>query len=70
VEAIKTLTVYGGQGSITILSPNNTTALVVNLTGKVVASTKIVSGKTTFSGLSKGIYIVKVGTETTKVVVK
>ena len=40
------------------------------LTGKVIASTKIASGKTTFSGLSKGIYIVKVGTETTKVVVK
>ena len=70
MESINALTVYGGQGSITILSPSNTTALVVNLTGKVVASTKLVSGKTTFSGLAKGIYIVKVGTETTKVVVK
>jgi predicted RecA/RadA family phage recombinase len=70
VETLSTLTVYGGQGSIAIVSPMNTTALIVNLTGKVVTSTKIVAGKTTFSGLQKGIYIVKAGTLTTKVVVK
>ena len=70
VESLSALTVYGGQGTITIDSPTNTSALVVNLTGQVVKSTKIVSGKTVFNGLSKGVYIVKVGTETTKVIVR
>ena len=70
VESLSALTVYGGQGTITIDSPTNTSALVVNLTGQVVKSTKIVSGKTVFNGLSKGVYIVKVGTMTEKVMVR
>ena len=70
VESISTLTIYGGQGNITVESPTDTTALVVNLTGKVIASTKLSSGKTLFNGLSQGIYIVKVGTTTQKVSVK
>ena len=70
VESLSALTVYGGQGTITIDSPTNTSAVVVNLTGQVVKSTKIVSGKTVFNGLSKGVYIVKVGTMTEKVMVR
>jgi hypothetical protein len=70
VDNINALIVYGGQGSITIESPNNTTALVVNLFGSVIQSTTISSGKTTFNGLSEGIYIVKVGNKTEKVIVR
>ena len=70
VESLSALTVYGGQGTITIDSPTNTFAQVVNLTGQVVKSTKIVSGKNVFNGLSKGVYIVKVGTMTEKVMVR
>ena len=70
VDNINALIVYGGQGSITIESPNNTKALVINLFGRVIESTTISSGKTTFNGLSEGIYIVKIGNRTEKVIVR
>ena len=69
VESIDALNVYGGNGTITIQSPTNSTALVVNMTGQIVKSTKITSGKTVFNGMQKGIYAVKIGSTVMKVVV-
>ena len=70
IESINPFMVYGGYGNIIIQSPTNASALVVNMTGQAVKNTKIVSGKTVFSGLQKGIYIVKVGEKVTKVIVR
>ena len=70
VDAIDALTVYGGQGVITILSPESEDLYIVDMSGVMIKATTIPSGKTVINGLAKGVYIVKIGDETRKVFVK
>ena len=64
-----TATIVGGFSQVEINAVDNAEVLIVNTLGQAVASKNITAGTTTI-GVAPGLYIVKVGQQTTKVVVK
>lgn len=64
-----TATIAGGFGQVEITATENAEVLIVNTLGQAVASKNIAAGATTI-GVAPGLYIVKVGQQVTKVVVR
>jgi len=69
-ESIEALNVWSKDGNVIIASPKTARVYVVNIVGQIAKATTIPAGTTTIGGLSAGVYIVKVGTKTAKVVVR
>ena len=69
-EGIEALNVWSKNGNVIIASPETARVYVVNIVGQIAKATTIPAGTTTIGGLSAGVYIVKVGTTTAKVVVR
>ena len=69
-EGIEALNVWSKNGNVIIASPETARVYVVNIVGQIAKATTIPAGTTTIGRLSAGVYIVKVGTKTAKVVVR
>jgi len=78
IEVLKTtaavnidkLAVWSKDGNVFIASPENDQLTIVNIGGQIVARKTIPAGVTVATDLAHGVYIVKVGTTTTKVLVQ
>ena len=62
--------VWSKDGNIFVLSPTTEHLTIVNILGKIAKSIQIPSGTTMIGGLTQGVYIVRAGTTTCKVVVQ
>ncbi len=65
----ETARIYSNNGSIVIESPVNEKAFVHNMQGVAIATIDV-SGKATYTPADKGMYIVRCGNTSTKVLVK
>ena len=60
--------IYTSSGTLFIKASQENAASVYDLMGRKVLSTKLNEGLNEISGLKKGMYLIRIGTETTKVV--
>jgi len=69
-NVITKILVYVVDNKIVVLLNNPLTAQILNITGQKIIEQHLQEGETVISNLNKGIYLVKVGTEIVKVVLK
>jgi len=69
-DGIETLSVRSKDGNVYIASPKKEKMTIFNIDGQVIKSQPIPAGTTVIGGLSAGVYLVRIGSTTAKVVVR
>ena len=69
-ESSKTVAPYVSNKMLYSSAEDGTVAYVYNTLGQKIATTKIENGQASLSAISKGLYVVKVGNSSSKVLVK
>jgi len=70
VENVEKVALWSKDGSLYIASPQPSKAFVINILGQIVKVVTVPSGTSVINGLANGVYIVRIGTTTKKVVVR